>query len=131
MSTDKEADLRGAQEAGDPTRPEPLPQPPETLNYQAPSHDQPEHGPIRQIWLGFFSWGVGAVFFGMILGSRPSAQVILVYMALILLVQIALGVHMFWKGREKLFPVGQIIGLSLTCLLPIGLVGVACGGWLK
>ncbi len=79
--------------------------------------------------LGFFAWiGAGIIicFTGETLGGRYFGLIligaeVLAFFFLCYWVSFRLK----WKG----FIAGVMIGLLLTCLVPLGIVAVICGGW--
>ena len=112
-----------------------------TLNYQTPPPGAPDaRTPVGlQFFLGIVAWVIAvALTIGLIndrdvagafqsIGIPQSQSVALLIVGMLIvfgLAAILLQVKFRWRG----FVPGMLLGLVLTCLVPVGLVFVICGG---
>ncbi len=111
------------------------PAPPLPLDYQRPSTGpyQPRTPLGIQVVAGFAAWIVGIAFVIGIANNRTwgspidsqNATLCAVAFALIGIGTLTIWLRMRYRWRG--FLPGLLIGLSLSCLLPIGIILVICG----
>jgi hypothetical protein len=114
----------------------PLDPPPAPLDYRGRPEAKP--GPATpvavQALAGFFSWIAGAALVvGIVVsaakaGADPTTLLVPVLgVGLVAAVWVGVWVRarFGWRG----FIPGMLLGVGLTCLVPVGIVAVVCGPW--
>ena len=104
----------------------------EPLDYERQVIDPslPSRGSQLAAGLGCWIFGVGAGLLLLLgLSNVPGIPESAVFGVgiFVVLAEVWLGTFMSRRRRWKSFPIGQLIGAGLTCLLPIGIASVVCG----
>ncbi len=105
---------------------------PETLDYRRNIIDPSLPTPGKQMAAGFGFWMLGiaacVALIPLLASARVESPVVIISIPVLAIgAQIALGIHYVRRKRWKSFPSGQLMGMGLTCLLPIGILAVVCG----
>jgi hypothetical protein len=95
------------------------------IEYQGPDPQSPNIKTGGKIMMGFLLW-IGCLIIAVqVTFASQSLPIGLATLAALLLPSaIVLSRRSGWRGIVP----GILIGMSLTCLMPIGIVWVACGG---
>jgi hypothetical protein len=100
------------------------------LDYGHGGYGDKPRGPVSgQVTMGFSLWIFAVLLFGTLIRGSTfqdyAKQIAALELSAVAGLSLWLRIKYGWRG----FIPGVLLGFGLTCLVPIGIVAVVCGGW--